>query len=32
VRLQPQLFSDKRFNEHLDPLPFHGCEQQPSKD
>jgi hypothetical protein len=24
MRLQPQLLSQKRFNEHLDPLPFGG--------
>jgi hypothetical protein len=30
--LQSQLLSEKRFDEHLDPLPFSGCKQQPSKD
>ncbi len=24
MRLQPQLLSQKRFDEHLDPLPFGG--------
>ena len=30
MRFQSQLFSDKRLDEHLDPLPF-VVEQQPSK-
>src|SRR5271157_3694730 len=30
MRLQSQLLSDKRLDEHLD-LPFEGCEQHPSK-
>jgi len=28
MRLQSQLLSEKRFDEHLDPLPFGGCAQQ----
>jgi hypothetical protein len=24
MRFQPQLLSEKRFDEHLDPLPFGG--------
>jgi len=32
MRLQSQLLSDERFDEHLDLLPFSGCKQQPSKD
>ena len=30
--LAAKLLSEKRFDEHLDPLPFSGCKQQPSKD
>jgi len=31
MRLQSQLLSEKRFDEHLDPLPFDGCEYQALK-
>jgi hypothetical protein len=27
MRLQSQLLSDERFNEHFDPLPFASCQQ-----
>jgi hypothetical protein len=32
VRFQSQLLSEKRFDEHLDTLPFGGCASQPSED
>src|SRR5258705_300567 len=31
MRLQSQLLSEKRFDEHLDPLPFDGYNNSPQK-